>query len=488
MQHCHERTADGTDQAAQRSQDLRERRDQTALQALADGERCRTQRTLQTAENVQQCAAQAGKLADHISKAAGQAVEDLGAEVPRAIGQLADALAQKTVDLLDQILAEVIDQQLGLRCKTVVQGGKDPLPDAEPVLTLHGFVQRAEGAQHALVGLVLPALYKARKTVGTGLLDGLGHLFGAVGGNVLDPLDHHKGTVHHLIEGLGDHLFGGLGAVGQCFLDGFGAGSNAVYHCVKGRCDRIGHLPHRIHGLLHGLFAIGSNAGNGFDILQHTVHQLTAGLGDGLLLLLLTVGKHLVGGLGSTGDIAQHLGHSVGVRVDNGCSGLCRCARCFPCGGCRIARLGIGRDSDIRHGLGAVGKAGVGGGPVGQFVTAGNIGDGKTGSGCGSDTRHFTLAGQAVDEALDQILAPLHRLRGQALDPCQGAGKTALECSQHGRAHAPDAACHAGEDVLADVQPIHCRNDRKHRLQDLLPVGQQVGHSLYDTHAQLHHQ
>ena len=146
MQHCHERAANGTDQAAQRSKDLRECRDQTSLQALADGESRRAQRPLQTAENVQQCAAQAGELADHISKAAGQAVENLGAEVPRAIGQLADALAQKTVDLLDQILAEVVDQQLGLRCKTVVQGGNDPLPDAEPVLTLHGFVQRAEGA------------------------------------------------------------------------------------------------------------------------------------------------------------------------------------------------------------------------------------------------------------------------------------------------------------------------------------------------------
>ena len=136
--------------------------------------------------------------------------------------------------------------------------------------------------------------------------------------------------------------------------------------------------------LFDGRLAVGGNAGDGLDVLQHTAHHLAGSLGDGLGLLLLSVGKLLVHGLGGAGDFAQHLGHRVRVRVDHRCGGLCGCARCFPCTGCRIARLGIGRDSDIRHGLGAVGKVGVGRGPVGQFVTAGNIGDGKTGSGCGS--------------------------------------------------------------------------------------------------------
>ena len=244
---------------------------------------------------------------------------------------------------------------------------------------------------------------------------------------------------------------------------------------------------------MHGLFAVCADGGNSLDILQHAVHQLAAGLGDGLFLLLLAVGEHLVGGLGGAGDLAQHLGDSVGVGADHRgrCGGLGRCRSGF--GGRShgsIPGLGIGRDGNIRHGLGAAAKACVGTCPAGSPVVlfaAGGLGQRNTGSDSGgSIAHHIALAGQTLDKALYQVFAPLHRLRGQALDPAQRAGKAALEGGQHTGAHALYAVRHAGEDVLADVQPVDGRDHRQHRLQDLLPVGQQGRHGLYNARDQLH--
>ena len=200
--------------------------------------------------------------------------------------------------------------------------------------------------------------------------------------------------------------------------------------------------------------------------------------------------------LGELGGLDGHLAQGVGgVGVacvlqgpQQGLGGLCGGLGLFGRLGGGVPGLGIGRDDHLRHGLGAVGHVGVGvrpdGGPV---VPAGGFSNGGTGGGCdGSCTNRTAFAGKAVDEALDQVLAPLHRLRGQALDPGKCAGKAALEGVQHACAHALDAVCHTGEDVLADVQPVNGRNHRQDSLQNLFPVGQQIRHRLDDAHDQLH--
>ena len=122
------------------------------------------------------------------------------------------------------------------------------------------------------------------------LFGGLGHLFGAVGGNGLDPFHGHEGTVHHVVVGLRDDLFLGLGAVGQGLGHRLGAGLDAVHDAGGGGRDGLCHLPHRFHGLLDGLFALFVHLGDGLDVFQDAVHHLAGGLGDDLLLLLFAVG------------------------------------------------------------------------------------------------------------------------------------------------------------------------------------------------------
>ena len=200
--------------------------------------------------------------------------------------------------------------------------------------------------------------------------------------------------------------------------------------------------------------------------------------------------------LGEFGGLDGHLAQGVGgVGVacvlqgpQQGLGGLCGGLGLFGRLGGGVPGLGIGRDDHLRHGLGAVGHVGVGvrpdGGPV---VPAGGFSNGGTGGGCdGSCTNRTAFAGKAVDEALDQVLAPLHSLRGQALDPGKSTGKAALKGIQHTGTHALDAVCHTGEDVFTDVQPVDGRDHRQDGLQDLLPVCQQIRHRLDDAHDQLH--
>ena len=425
-------------------------------------------------------------LAQCIAQTLGNTVRDAAADIPRLLRNVADLIAQYLVQPLDEVLPEVINELLAFRRKAVVQGGQHPLPDGLPVLAFYGSSQRAEGAQHALVGFLLPALHKAGEISGGGFLQCFCHLLGAVGGDGLYLLHRAQRTVDDGGVGFGDGLFLALGAVGQGLGHGLGGGADAIHQRLIGRGDRGGKLPHRFHGLLHGLFSVCADGGNSLDILQHTVHQLTAGLGDGLFLLLLAVGEHLVGGLGGAGDLAQHLGDSVGVGADHrgrrGGLGRCRSGS--------VPGLGIGRDCDLRHSLGAAAKACVGTCPAGSPVVpfaAGGLGQRNTGRGSGGGIAHnFALAGQTLDKALYQVFVSLLRLRGQALDPAQRAGKAALEGGQHTGTHALYAVRHAGEDVLADVQPVDGRDHRQHRLQDLLPVGQQGRHGLYDARDQLH--
>ena len=240
---------------------------------------------------------------------------------------------------------------------------------------------------------------------------------------------------------------------------------------------------------------VGDILGDSLVVFHHAVHHLLAGFGHGAgqPVILLAALAQVLGELGGLdGHLAQGVG-GVGVACvlqgpQQGLGGLCGGLGLFGRLGGGVPGLGIGRDDHLRHGLGAVGHVGVGvrpdGGPV---VPAGGFSNGGTGGGCdGSCTNRTAFAGEAVDKALDKVLAPLHRLRGQALDPGKRTGKAALEGVQQAGAHALHAIGHAGEDGLADVQPVDGRDDRQHRLQDLFPVGQQTGHGLYKTGDQLH--
>ena len=349
------------------------------------------------------------------------------------------------------------------------------------------------------MGLVLPALDKAVKAVGRGFLDLLGDLRDTIGGNGLDPLHRDQRTVRDVVVGLGDDLFLGRGFVGQGLGDGLGAGGNAIDHGIRCRCNGLGHGGSNLFigllGLGRGLAVVGDILGDSLVVFHHAVHHLLAGFGHGAgqpVILLAALAQVLgeVGGL--DGHLAQGVG-GVGVACvlqgpQQGLGGLCGGLGLFGRLGGGVPGLGIGRDDHLRHGLGAVGHVGVGvrpdGGPV---VPAGGFSNGGTGGGCdGSCTNRTAFAGEAVDKALDKVLAPLHRLRGQALDPGKRTGKAALEGVQQAGAHALHAIGHTGEDGLADVQPVDGRDDRQHRLQDLFPVGQQTGHGLYKTGDQLH--
>ena len=112
--------------------------------------------------------------------------------------------------------------------------------------------------------------------------------------------------------GLGDDLFLGLRAVGERLGHGLGGGLDAVHQRVKGRGDRFCRLPDGLHGLLDGLLALLVDLGDRLDVLEDTVYYLPGSLGDGLLLLLLAVGEHLVHGLHRAGDAVLNGGVRVG--------------------------------------------------------------------------------------------------------------------------------------------------------------------------------
>ena len=287
--------------------------------------------------------------------------------------------------------------------------------------------------------------------------------------------------------------------IGQRLGDRLGLGLDAVHDGVKGRGDRVpdggSDLFIGLLGLGRGLAVVGDILGDSLVVFHHAVHHLLAGFGHGAgqPVILLAALAQVLGELGGLdGHLAQGVG-GVGVACvlqgpQQGLGGLCGGLGLFGRLGGGVPGLGIGRDDHLRHGLGAVGHVGVGvrpdGGPV---VPAGGFSNGGTGGGCdGSCTNRTAFAGEAVDKALDKVLAPLHRLRGQALDPGKRTGKAALEGVQQAGAHALHAIGHTGEDGLADVQPVNGRDHRQDSLQNLLPVGQQIRHRLDDAHDQLH--
>ena len=274
-------------------------------------------------------------------------------------------------------------------------------------------------------------------------------------------------------------------SVSERLSDSFCVGLDAVHHSIKGRSDREGRLADGLHGLLDGLLAVRADGRHRLDVLQDAIHHLAAGLGDDPFLLAGAVGEELVRGLGGAGDLAQHFGHGVGVRLDR--------RRCLLRGGLglltgcgrRVAGFGVGRDGDIRHVLGTVGEVGIRADPVVQagIIAAGGLGQVEA---CCNSSGHRPGTGQAGNEVLNRGFCQLEQLSGQLPQPLQGAGKATLEGRQQAGAHALDTACDVGEQALADVQPVDGRNDREHSLQNLLPVCQQVGHRLADAHHQLH--
>ena len=70
--------------------------------------------------------------------------------------------------------------------------------------------------------------------------------------------------------------------------------------------------------MLDGLGAVGGNAGDGLDVLQHTAHHLPGSLGDGLFLLCSTVRHPFRDGLHGLGHAIGEGGGAVGYGRDHG--------------------------------------------------------------------------------------------------------------------------------------------------------------------------
>ena len=315
---------DRADQGSDARKNGGEAGQQTAAQALTDGKGHIAQRCFQPAEDLYQGRAEALRLLPDLREAAGQPVHDLPAKVDSSLHQLIAGTAQRFVELSHDAKGKIIDLLLLVGSQTAVDGARHPLADAQPVLILDGGVQIIEGAQNAGICFGLQLLPQAVKVVRAGLFDLLGHLHGAVGRDGLDLLHRHKGTVHHVVVDLGDDLLLGLGAVGQGLGDGLGGGLDPVCQRLEGGSDRLGGLPHSLHGLLDGLGAVRSHLCDGFDVLQHTIHHLPGSLGDDLLLLCLAVGERFGDVFGGAGDLAVDFGRGVRDGLDDFCGGLLR--------------------------------------------------------------------------------------------------------------------------------------------------------------------
>ena len=314
--------ADGADHASDTRVDGREAGKQPALQALADGRGRVAQGALESGENASEGAAQLGRLLPHVAEAVGQSVADLGADVPRLGGDLLLVLAQHAVDLAHEPEGVVLDLLLLIGGQAAVDGLCHPFANAQPVLILDGAVQVVKGAQHALVGFFLQLFPQSVQRVRCRFFNLLGHLFGAVGRDGFDPLHRHEDPVHHVVVGLGDDLFLGLGAVGERLGDGLGGGLDAVHQRVKGRGDRFCRLADGLHGLLDGLLALLVDLGDRLDVLQDTAHQLAGSLGDGLFLLHRAAGHLLRHSFHCAGDLALQLCRAVGDGRDYGLSSV----------------------------------------------------------------------------------------------------------------------------------------------------------------------
>ena len=128
-----------------------------------------------------------------------------------------------------------------------------------------------------------------------------------------------------LSAGGGDRLFDLFRTVGQQFRGGLGGGLYTVYEGGLGRGDRRNYVTDGFDALGDLLAAVRCRGGDGLNVREDTVHHLTAGFGDGLLLLFRAVFQGLMDRFGGTGDPVFNLRAGGG----NGVHYL----RCSPFGG-----------------------------------------------------------------------------------------------------------------------------------------------------------
>ena len=208
--------------------------------------------------------------------------------------------------------------------------------------------QGAHRAEDALVGAVFQLRPEAVQCLGGAVLDGLGHLLGAVGGDGLDGLHRAERPVDDLVLRLGDDLLLFGGAVRESLGHGLGSGLDPVREGRGGGRHGVHHVSNGLHGLADRPLAVCRDGLHGLDVLEHAVHHLTAGGGDDLLLLGRAVGQRLGDSLGGGGhavldrrggvadgfdDVRRGLFGALGGRGGRSGSSGSRCRRvCGPGG------------------------------------------------------------------------------------------------------------------------------------------------------------
>ena len=297
-QHPFDGCADGADHAGEARIDGGKHTQEAAREAGADGFGRSGQRDLECAEHAFQGAAHLDGHGGDVAELAGDTLEERLPDAPRRLRQTARRVAENAVQAVHQREGIVGELLFLLTGQAAVEGGCRPLADAHPVAGFDGAPQGIDGAQHALAGPVFYLAPQAVEGVGGAVLDGLGHLFGAVGGDSLDGLHRAERPVDDLVLRLGDDLLLFGGAVREGLGHGLGGGLDPVHDGRGGVLDRADQIPHRLHGLADRPLAVRRDGLHGLDVLEHTVHHLTAGGGDGLLLLGRAVGEGFRDGLG----------------------------------------------------------------------------------------------------------------------------------------------------------------------------------------------
>ena len=118
-----------------------------------------------------------------------------------------------------------------------------------------------------------------------------------------------------LSAGAGDDPLDLLAAVCQRLGGGLGGDLGPVHEGRLGRGDRGNHITDGFDALRDLLCSICRCSGDGLNVREDPVHHLTAGFGDGLLLLFRAVFQGLMDRFGGTGDPVLNLRAGGGNRV-----------------------------------------------------------------------------------------------------------------------------------------------------------------------------
>ena len=110
-----------------------------------------------------------------------------------------------------------------------------------------------------------------------------------------------------LSAGAGDDPLDLLTAVCQRLCGGLGGDLGPVHEGRLGRGDRRNYVTNGLDALRDLLCAICRCSGDGLNVREDPVHHLTAGFGDGLLLLFRAVFQGLMDRFGGTGDPVLNL-------------------------------------------------------------------------------------------------------------------------------------------------------------------------------------